>query len=135
MRTLTAQEIEGIINKNPKAKRISVENFLTTMGDSRDVAMANLGYDTKSYKWNIATVRAIAICLAMAGGRPEYMPVMHLAAAFVTDEGGITSHAAIVSRELNIPCVIGTKISTEVFRDGDILEVKASHGIVRRVVK
>ena len=60
MRTLTAQEIEGIINKNPKAKRISVENFLTTMGDSRDVAMANLGYDTKSYKWNTATVRAIA---------------------------------------------------------------------------
>lgn len=66
---------------------------------------------------------------------PEFVVGMKKAAAVVTNEGGITSHAAIVSRELNIPCVIGTKISTEVFRDGDILEVKASHGIVRRVVK
>lgn len=53
------------------------------------------------------------------------------AAALVTDEGGITCHAAIVSRELNKPCVIGTKIATKVLQDGMMVEVKASHGLVR----
>lgn len=64
---------------------------------------------------------------------PEYVPAMKRAAAFVTDEGGITSHAAIVSRELNIPCIIGTKAATKVFKDGDRVEVDATKGIVRKV--
>jgi pyruvate,water dikinase len=55
---------------------------------------------------------------------------MKKAAAIVTNEGGITSHAAIVSRELGIPCVIGTKIATEVLHDGDLVEVDANHGKV-----
>jgi len=65
--------------------------------------------------------------------RPEFMPALKKAAAIVTDEGGITCHAAIVSRELNIPCIVGTKIATRVFHDGDIVDVRANHGIVRRV--
>jgi phosphohistidine swiveling domain-containing protein len=65
--------------------------------------------------------------------RPEFMPALKKAAAVVTDEGGITCHAAIVSRELNIPCIVGTKIATRVFHDGDIVDVRANHGIVRRV--
>ncbi len=68
--------------------------------------------------------------------RPDYVPAMKKAAAIVTNEGGITSHAAIVSRELGIPCVIGTKIATEVLHDGDIVEVNANHGkvtIIKRV--
>ncbi len=52
------------------------------------------------------------------------------AAAIVTNEGGITCHAAIVSRELGIPCIIGTKIATEVLKDGDMVEVNANHGVV-----
>ena len=66
MRILTAQEIEEIVAWNPNAKRIPVENFLATMGDRRDVAMANLGYDAGSYKWNTATVRAIAQGIKLA---------------------------------------------------------------------
>ena len=62
--------------------------------------------------------------------RPEYLPAMKKAAAIVTDEGGITCHAAIVSRELRIPCVIGTKIATQVLKDGMSVEVKANHGLV-----
>jgi len=62
--------------------------------------------------------------------RPDYVPAMKKAAAIVTNEGGITSHAAIVSRELGIPCVIGTKIATEVLHDGDLVEVDANHGKV-----
>lgn len=65
--------------------------------------------------------------------RPDYVPAMRKAAAIVTDEGGITSHAAIVSRELGIPCIIGTKIATQVFKDGDLVEVNANHGWVRKV--
>lgn len=63
--------------------------------------------------------------------RPDYVPAMKKAAAIVTDEGGVTSHAAIVSRELGIPCVIGTKIATKVLKDGQIVEVNANHSWVK----
>ena len=59
------------------------------------------------------------------------MPVIHKAKAIITDEGGITCHAAIVSREFKIPCIIGTKKATKVLRDGDLIEVDADKGIVR----
>ena len=65
--------------------------------------------------------------------RPEFVPLMKIASAIITDEGGITCHAAIVSRELKIPCVIGTKIATQVLKDGDIIEVDANKGVVRIV--
>ncbi|MDD5031770.1 MAG: PEP-utilizing enzyme [Patescibacteria group bacterium] len=62
---------------------------------------------------------------------PDYTPFMKLAGAIITDEGGITCHAAIVSRELGIPCVVGTKIATQVLRDGDKVEVDANKGTVK----
>jgi len=62
---------------------------------------------------------------------PDIMPAIKKAVAIVTDLGGIICHAAIVSRELHIPCVVGTKIATQVLKDGDLVEVDASHGIVR----
>ncbi len=64
---------------------------------------------------------------------PDFIAGMKRAAAVVTNEGGITSHAAIVSRELGIPCVVGTGNATKVFKTGDVLEVKASHGVVRKL--
>lgn len=72
------------------------------------------------------------ILLAETTG-PEMMVACKKAGAIVTDEGGLTSHAAIVSRELKIPCIVGTKIATKVFKDGDIVEVDADKGIIRRV--
>lgn len=65
--------------------------------------------------------------------RIEFVPAMKKAAAIITDEGGITCHAAVISRELNKPCIIGTKVSTRVFKDGDIVEVDATKGIVRKI--
>ena len=65
----------------------------------------------------------------------DFVSIMRRAAAFVTNEGGITSHASIVSRELNKPCIIGTKIATKVFKDGDRIEVNANKGIVRILTK
>lgn len=63
--------------------------------------------------------------------RPEYGPLLSRVSAIITDEGGITSHAAIVSREMNIPCIIGTKIATRVLKDGQLVELDAEKGIVR----
>lgn len=62
---------------------------------------------------------------------PDFLPIMERASAFVTDEGGVTCHAAIIARELGKPCVIGTKIATQVLKDGDLIEVDANRGIVR----
>lgn len=66
---------------------------------------------------------------------PQLLPAMKLAAAFVTDMGGITSHAAIVAREFRKPCVVGTKIATHILRDGDLVEVDANKGIVKIIKK
>ncbi|MFH1426485.1 MAG: PEP-utilizing enzyme [Candidatus Kerfeldbacteria bacterium] len=62
---------------------------------------------------------------------PDFVPAMRRCAAIVTDEGGITSHAAIVSRELGIPCVVGTQQATSTFVDGDKMKVDAVRGKVR----
>lgn len=62
---------------------------------------------------------------------PDFVPAMHKAAAIITNEGGITSHAAIVSRELKIPCIVGTKNATIILRDGNLVEVDAENGIVK----
>lgn len=62
---------------------------------------------------------------------PEFVPAMERAAAFVTDEGGITCHAAIISREMDIPCITGLEIATKLLHDGDFIEVDANNGLVR----
>lgn len=62
--------------------------------------------------------------------RPDYVPFMKNSSAIVTNEGGTLSHAAILSRELGKPCIIGTKIATQVLKDGDLVEVDADKGVV-----
>ena len=64
---------------------------------------------------------------------PDFVPLMKKATAIVTDTGGVTSHAAIVSRELKKPCIIGTKIGTRVFKDGERVEVDTNNGVVKRL--
>ena len=66
---------------------------------------------------------------------PEMILACKKAGAIVTEEGGITSHAATISREFGIPSVIGTKIATEILKDGDLIEVDADRGIVRVLKK
>ncbi|MFA6227080.1 MAG: PEP-utilizing enzyme [Candidatus Paceibacterota bacterium] len=65
--------------------------------------------------------------------RPDFLPIMKLAKAIITDEGGLTCHAAIVARELGIPCIVGTRIGTRVLRDGDLVEVDAERGVVKKL--
>ena len=61
---------------------------------------------------------------------PDWVPLMRRSAAIVTDSGGMTCHAAIVSRELGIPCVVGTSEATKLLRDGELVTVDATHGVV-----
>jgi len=67
--------------------------------------------------------------------RPEFLPFLEKAAAFVTDSGGALSHAAISAREMKKPCIVGTGNATKIFQDGDIVEVDADNGIVRLIKK
>ncbi len=61
---------------------------------------------------------------------PDYVPLMQKAAAIVTDQGGILSHAAIVARELRKPCIVGTGNATEILHDGQEVSVDAAAGLV-----
>lgn len=68
--------------------------------------------------------------LVAAMTNPDWVPVMRRAAAVVTDGGGMTCHAAIVARELRIPCVVGTRTATEVLRPGEVVTVDGAAGRV-----
>ncbi len=62
---------------------------------------------------------------------PNFLPLMKKASAIITDFGGILSHAAIISRELKIPCITNTKNATQILKDGDLIEVNADEGTVK----
>jgi pyruvate, water dikinase len=61
---------------------------------------------------------------------PDFVPFMKMASAIVTDKGGITSHAAIVSRELNIPCVVGTENATQIMKTSQEYTVDSRNGLI-----
>lgn len=88
------------------------------------VKIVNIVEDMKKMK--------IGDVLVSNATNPNLVPAMKKAAAIVTNSGGLTCHAAIVSRELKIPCVVGTKIATKVLKDGDQVEVDATKGLVRK---
>ncbi|MBI5803572.1 phosphoenolpyruvate synthase, partial [Candidatus Pacearchaeota archaeon] len=67
--------------------------------------------------------------------RPSIITACEKAGAIITDEGGILCHAAIVARELNIPCVVGTENGTNVLKDGDLVEVNADEGTIKILKK
>ena len=62
---------------------------------------------------------------------PDWVPTLRRAAAIVTDAGGMTCHAAIVARELRIPCIVGTRSATTDLDDGSMVTVDGAHGLVR----
>lgn len=71
--------------------------------------------------------------LAASHTTPDYVPIMRKAKAILTERGGITSHAAIVSRELKIPCIVGIKGLFNNFKDGENVEVDSDQGTVKSV--
>lgn len=69
--------------------------------------------------------------LVTAMTSPDYMPAARRAAAIITDEGSVTCHAAIISRELGIPCIVGTRVATQTLKDGDVVDLDALNGRVK----
>ncbi len=63
----------------------------------------------------------------------DFIPAMKKAAGIITDDGGATCHAAMVSREFNTPCIVGTKHATQVFSSGDEIKLDALKGIANKV--
>ncbi|MFH1292037.1 MAG: PEP-utilizing enzyme [bacterium] len=71
--------------------------------------------------------------LVSVATHPALLPAMKKAVGFITDSGGLTCHAAIVAREMQKPCIIGTKIATKVLKDGDLVELDTKKGDIRRI--
>jgi len=116
----TAKKLQGKFEEATE-----VEGMCASLGNVIGKACLQLKPDPSSFKEGAILVTTMTT--------PDFVPVMGKAAAIVTDEGGITCHAAIVARELGIPCVVGTRIATKVFKDGDLVEVRANHGLVRKL--
>lgn len=66
--------------------------------------------------------------------RPEFLPLIRKSSAIITDVGGILCHAAIAAREFKKPCVVGTAVATKVLKDGDLIEIDAAKGIVKKIM-
>lgn len=77
--------------------------------------------------------KVAADCIMLAPGTDfDVIDAMHRARAIVTEEGGLLSHAAVIARELGIPCVVGVPRVTDLIADGEWIEVDASRGVVKR---
>jgi len=117
------EEILAVIkNKNEVASIITGQTASVGKGQGRVMVVSNIE-KLKKFKTGGILVASMTA--------PDYVSAMKKAAAIITDEGGITCHAAIISRELGIPCIIGTKIATKVLKDGDLVEVDADKGVVK----
>ena len=81
--------------------------------------------------WTGTTVINEGDILVTGMTNPQMIPYIKKAGAIVTDEGGITCHAAIISREMKKPCITGTKNATQLLKNGDLVEVDANNGIVK----
>ncbi len=119
-------ELRGIVFKIPDFKGVD-EISGTCASQGKVKGNVRIVHNVRSSNFEKGEI------LVTSMTRPEFVPLMKKASAIITDEGGITSHAAIVSRELKIPCIVGTKWATEFFKDGDSVEVDAIKGIVRKI--
>ena len=125
------QKARDLIKKNLYQEKVDTELEEVT-GMTAFVGKAQGRVKIVNTASEIKKIRKGEVLVSIATS-PSILPAMRLASAFVTDTGGITCHAAIVAREMKKPCVIGTKIATKVFKDGDTIEVDAVKGIVKKL--
>jgi pyruvate,water dikinase len=120
LKELNKKEAEVSVNADPDELNGTIANTGKVRGSARIIIGRQ---DFHKFKNKDILVTAMTSV--------DFVPLMERASAFVTNEGGITSHASIVSRELNKPCLIGTRIATQILKDGDFIEVDAFKGVVR----
>lgn len=115
------QELEGgVVNTEIKGN-------IAYPGKVRGVVRIVKTLDVRDQEFNEGDI------LVSINSNPNLMNLILKAGAIVTDEGGLTCHAVIVSRELKKPCIVGTKNATKILKEGDIIEVDANTGIVKKV--
>lgn len=73
--------------------------------------------------------------LVVMNTSPDFIPILGKSAAIVAEEGGITAHVSVISRELDIPCIVGIPHITQIIKDGDLVEVDADKGVVKILKK
>ncbi|MCD4706036.1 hypothetical protein K8R61_03060 [bacterium] len=83
-------------------------------------------------KKNLSTIQEGEILVTIMTS-PEYVPYLSRVAGIVTNEGGITCHASIIAREMKIPCIVGTKIATKIFKNGDVINIDVDNQIVEKI--
>jgi phosphohistidine swiveling domain-containing protein len=128
------KRINIVVNNKPQVTIIKKEQTVVINGKSAFPGILR-GIVKIVYKSKDIKKVSSGDILVSTMTRPDYLMWMKKAAAFVTDEGGILSHAAIVARELKKPCIIGTKNATKVLKDGDFVEVDADEGVVKILKK
>lgn len=112
----------------PTKKQKSVNGIATYAAQKPIVGKAKL-HLSFSKPTNIAKGEILVTGMT----NPQLIPVIKNAAAIVTDEGGIMCHAAIISRELKIPCIVGTQDATQIFKDGDLIKVDTQTGTITKL--
>ena len=125
-----AERFRRLVEEKPIEKK-EIRGVVANKGKA--VGMVRVvSFTAKDYGEQVKAFRKGEI-LVTGMTRPQIVHLCRLAAAIVTDEGGITSHAAVVSREFDIPCIIATHDATRTLRTGDLVEVDANEGVVRKV--
>ncbi len=117
---------ELFLEKEEDGEKNILRGTVAYSSSSRLQGMVKLvfnSYDIKSFEEGFVLVTPMTA--------PDFLGAMQKSLAIITDEGGVTCHAAITARELKKPCIIGTKNATKVLKDGDMVEVDAEKGIVR----
>ena len=120
------QAVIDAVEKTKLDKNVTeIKGQIAFKGKVQGIARIVTTFDGKGTMFNQGDI------LITLNSNPHLMHLIKKAAAIVSDMGGVGCHAAIVSRELKIPCVMGTQIATKVLKDGDLVEVDAEKGIVR----
>ena len=119
-----AKQTYELAFKNPETNSAQIKGVTASKGYATGtVKIVNKIHDFVNFNEGNVLVTSMT--------RPDMVMLMDKAVAIVTDEGGITCHAAIISREMKIPCIIGTKIASTLLKNGDLIEVDANKGIVK----
>lgn len=122
---LAGEKVKRVIRKTIY-KEVEVRGTIANKG--RATGKAKLVYDVKDiHKVNKGDI------IVSPMTEPKLVPAIVMAAGIITDFGGLLCHAAIISREFGMPCVVGTKKATKIFRDDDLIELNAYEGIARKL--
>ncbi|MFC1727975.1 PEP-utilizing enzyme [Nanoarchaeota archaeon] len=116
----------------PPEKKLEIKGQTASVGKCTGKVRIVMPGDTKMLMNDIKEFQKGDV-MVTSMTQPNMIPIVKKAAGIVADEGGITSHAAIIAREFGIPCIVGCLEAAQIFNNGDIIEVDADNGAVRKI--